>query len=176
MNNILKRFIREPEREFHIRELAKYTQKSPATIAKYLADYEKKEYLTHERRLNHLLYKADTANSAFKELKMGHNQRLLRTTGLIQHLVDTFNHPEAIILFGSFAKGEDGPKSDVDILIVTPAKKKVNLALFEKKISRPIQLFVHSRDEIERMKIKNKELLNNWINGRVIGGFWELFR
>jgi len=37
-------------------------------------------------------------------------------------------------------------------------------------------LVIYSKSEIEKMKMKNKELLNNFINGIVLEGFWELFR
>jgi len=46
--------------------------------------------------------------------------------------------------------------------------KEINLEKFEKKIGHKIQIFVHSKNEIEKMKKDNKELLNNFINGIVI--------
>lgn len=33
-------------------------------------------------------------------------------------------HPEKIILFGSFAKGNPRPESDIDLLIIAQSKKK----------------------------------------------------
>ena len=88
---------------------------------------------------------------------------------------EQYHEPEAMILFGSYAKGEDGPRSDIDLLIITPLKKEQELKRFEKRLGRPIQLFLKSREDVEKMKIKNKELLNNWINGIVIEGYWEVF-
>ena len=49
------------------------------------------------------------------------------------------------------------------------------LERFEKKLKHKIQLFLHSRKEIKTMKTKNKELLNNLVNGVVVYGFWEAF-
>ena len=46
MNQILEIFIKEPEREFHVREIAKLLKKSPTTISKYLKTYESKKFLT----------------------------------------------------------------------------------------------------------------------------------
>jgi predicted nucleotidyltransferase len=40
---------------------------------------------------------------------------------LVKRIVDEF-HPEKIILFGSHARGEAGPDSDVDLLIVMPVE------------------------------------------------------
>lgn len=39
--------------------------------------------------------------------------------GMVRRLVDKF-HPDQVILFGSRARGEAGPDSDVDLLVVLP--------------------------------------------------------
>lgn len=176
MNNILKYFIREPEKEFHVRELAILANKSPTTISKYLNKMKRGGVLTSRRKFNHLLFRANSESQKFKDLKLFYNIKILRKSGLIGSLVKEFNNPEAIILFGSFAKAEDIASSDVDILVITPVKKEIKTDKFEKRLSRRIQLFLFSNKEIERMKEKNKELLNNLINGIVIHGFWEIFR
>src|SRR3989344_4808251 len=82
----------------------------------------------------------------------------------------------AIVLFGSFAKGEDAEKSDIDLLVITSAKKELNLDIFDKKLGRKIQLFLFSEKEIEKMKESNKELLNSLINGIILYGFFEVFK
>jgi predicted nucleotidyltransferase len=40
---------------------------------------------------------------------------------LVRRIVEQF-HPERIILFGSHARGDAGPDSDVDLLIVMPVE------------------------------------------------------
>lgn len=176
MDNLLEYFIREPEREFHVRELAKLVKKSPTTVSKYLTIFKKKNLLNSRKKLNHLLFKANIVNSAFKDLKFSYNLRKLRGSGLLDYLNKKFNYPEAIVLFGSFKKAEDIIGSDIDILIITPLKKNIDLIRFEKILDHKIQLFMHSRMEINKMKIKNKELLNNFVNGVVLEGFWEIFK
>ena len=176
MDDILEFFIREPEREFHVRNLAKLTKKSPTTISKYLFKFKKDGLLSLKKRFNHLLFKANIDNPTFKCIKLSYNLRKLRESSLIDYLVDKFNNPEAIILFGSFRKAEDIPKSDIDILIITPLKKEINLTKYEKLLDHEIQLFLYSNEEINKIKTKNKELLNNLVNGIVLEGFWELFR
>lgn len=174
MDELLEYFINEPEREFHIRELAKLTGLSPTTVSKYLAEFEKKSILTSKRKLNHLLFKANAESQTFKNKKLFYNVQKLEESGLIDILDNEFNHPESIVLFGSFRKAENIPASDIDILIITPVKKEPNLGRFEKKLGHKIQLFVHSKAEIEKLKLKNKELVNNWLNGIVLRGYWEI--
>src|SRR3989344_988076 len=176
MDNIIKYFVKEPEREFHIRELARLAKKSPTTVSKLLLNLEKENLLVSARKLNHLFYKANAENKSFKDFKACSNIGQLRRSGLIDYLDKELNHPEAIVLFGSFRKAEDIPASDVDLLVISSLKKQLNLKRFEDKIGRKIDLFVHSNAEIEKMKTKNKELLNNWLNGVVLSGFWEVFK
>jgi len=176
MDKIIECFIKEPEKEFHVRALSKLLKKSPTTVSKYLKEFEKKGILKSERKLNHLLFKVNNDSDSFKQLKLNYNLSLLQELGLIDYLVKKFNHPEVIILFGSFAKAENNINSDIDILIISPVKKEVKLEDFEKKIGNKIQIFVRSRKDIEKMKAKNKELLNNWINGIIIYGYWEVFK
>lgn len=176
MDKILEYFIREPEREFHVRELAKLMKKSPTTTSKHLSKLKKGGLLNSRKRLNHSLFKANAENPLFRTEKLAYNLRRMAESGLISHLVEEYNNPEAIILFGSFAKAEDIPKSDIDLLVVTPIRKELNLQKFEKYLGHKIHLFAHSKADIEKMKSKNKELLNSLANGIVIEGLWEMFR
>ena len=176
MDKIIESFVKEPEKEFHVRELSKILKKSPTTISKYLKKAEKEGVLISEEKLNHLFFKVNLNNTQFKQLKLNYNISLLNKSGLVNYLEKEFNHPEALILFGSFAKAENTKKSDVDILIITPNKKNIDLKYFEKKIGNPIQLHLYSNKDIEVMKMKNRNLLNNFINGILLSGYWELFK
>ncbi len=176
MDTLLDYFLADSQREFHVRELAKLSKKSPTFVSMRLAEFEKDGLLTSRKKLGHLLYRANTESQSFRDLKLFYNIKKLRESGVVDYLADKFNQPEAIILFGSFRKADDTPKSDIDILIITPAKKELNLEKFEKKLGHSMQIFAHSKGEIEKMKKKNKELFNNWINGICIYGFWEVFR
>jgi len=175
MENLKERllgyFFEEPEREFYVRELAKLLKKSPTTISKYLDILKKEQLLISSKKFNHLLFKADV-NRKFKDSKLNYNLCLIRNSGLLDYLKDKLNYPEAIVLFGSFAKAENVKKSDIDILIVSSVKKKLDLKNFEKKLGHEIQVFAYSGKELS--SLKNKELLNNFINGVVLEGYMEV--
>ena len=78
------------------------------------------------KKLNHLLFKANVENKKFKQLKLNYNLNLLYNSGLIDYLIKELNYPEAIILFGSFAKAENNSASDIDLLIISSSKKYVH--------------------------------------------------
>lgn len=176
MDKLLNYFFNEPEQEFHVRELAKLSGFSPTTVSKYLNKLKKNDLLCSRKQYNHLLFKANTDSGAFMNAKLLFNLEKLRKSGLIKFLIEEYNQPEAIILFGSYAKAENINKSDIDLFVISPLKKELNLDRFEEKLGHPIQIFVYSKVEIEKMKKSNKELLNSLVNGFVINGYWEMFR
>ena len=58
----------------------------------------------------------------------------------------------AIILYGSFARGDFGPRSDVDIFVIvenTSAIEKVENCILEIKTERTIQPIIRSLDKIK---------------------------
>ena len=75
----------------------------------------------------------------------------------------------AIIVFGSYAKGEDVENSDIDLYIETPSKKEIKLEKFGKILKRKIQIFFYKNIH----EIKNIDLANNIINGIILNGFIE---
>jgi predicted nucleotidyltransferase len=61
---------------------------------------------------------------------------------LAQEIVDRFD-PERIILFGSYASGRPGPDSDVDLLVVMPARNEIDQSLrIEESLDLPFALDV----------------------------------
>ena len=172
---ILKYFFEEPNRAFHIRELAKLTKLAPTTVTSYLEYFRKKGLLTKQKERNYVLYRAETTNQFFKEEKKHYNIIKLKESGLIDFLNEELNYPETIILFGSYAKAENIKGSDIDLFVLSETKKELNLNKFEKELKAKIQLFIHTKREFNIMKSKNKELLNNIINGVKIQGFLEVF-
>jgi predicted nucleotidyltransferase len=172
--DILKMLVEEPQKEFYIRELSRMLKKSPTTISKYVKELEKDKLLVSYSKLGHLIFKA-SGNEKFRNKKISYNINLIEESGLIEFLKEEYS-PEAIILFGSFAKGENSKNSDIDLLVVSPYKKEANLNKFRPKLGQEIQLFIHSKKELDSMKKSNKELLNNLINGIKLYGFFEVFK
>lgn len=69
--------------------------------------------------------------------------------------------PDTVILFGSYARGEAGADSDVDLLIVerepfdaqrSRRLETARLYLALRKLAVPKDLLIYSRDEFERFK------------------------
>jgi len=172
MDKIINLFLENPEKDFHVREIARLVKKSPTTISKYLKEFSKKKILIQKKELNHLLFKANNENTEYKRLKINYSLKNINESGIIDFLEEEFNYPKAIVVFGSVAKGEDGEKSDLDLFILSSLKKDLNLKKFENKLNKKVQFFVHSKQDLKKL---NKELLNNICNGIVIYGHMEVF-
>ena len=83
---------------------------------------------------------------------------------LIREMVDTIVReadPDIVILFGSRARGDARPDSDVDLLIVEPEpfssqrsrrQETARLYLALRRLARPKDLLLYGRDEFERLQ------------------------
>ena len=73
------------------------------------------------------------------DFKRTENLKMIYESELKDYLSNIF--PGAlIILFGSYAYGEDTVDSDIDIAIIGYKEKKIDLAEFEKILKRKIRL------------------------------------
>lgn len=90
---------------------------------------------------------------------------------LIREMVDTIVReadPDTVILFGSRARGDARPDSDVDLLIVEPGAfgpqnsrrtETARLYLALRKLAMPKDLLIYSRDEFERFKASPQHIV-----------------
>lgn len=160
--NNLSPFFEDCYRRISVREYAKITGISPPTSSKLLVDYWKEVLLKKEEDRNYKFFYADKQSDIFTKLSgIYWSIRLNELTELIKK--SSVN--PAIILFGSLAKAEVKIDSDIDIAIIS-SKKEMNLKNLEKKLKRNIHLlWIESIEEV-----KNKEMMNNIINGIVLYG------
>ena len=172
---ILEIFFDYPERDFHIREVSKLVKISPTTVSCYLDSMRKEGLLECKKERGYFLFRANADNMNFKEEKKHHNIIRLINSGILDFLNKELNYPSAIILFGSFSKGENIKGSDIDLFVLSDCKKELDLSHFEKKLGSSIQIFVYGRKDFESLKLNSKELLNSIINGTVMSGFIEVF-
>ena len=111
----------------------------------------------------HLAFKRKVIN-----LKKVENQRSIYESGLLELLKEKYPGC-TIILFGSYARGEDTFKSDIDITIIGSNKIKINLEKYKKNLEREIRI-----NHYKTFKEINKELKENLCNGIVLSGGIEL--
>ena len=132
-------------------------------MAKALKPLQKRAFLTIKKEFP----LAITLHGAHHEQKRVANLGKIYSSGFFRFLDE--HHPGAtIVLFGSYARGEDIEKSDIDIAIVGSHEKQLSLALFEKMLVRTINIQYFSHWDI------SKNLKESIINGIVLKGHIEL--
>ncbi len=174
MQRVLEVLYRYPELEFSLTDIALEAGVTKAHIGTILANLEKLGFITIVKLSKIWRIKANPQNWNFLKSKIVYNLNFIYHSGLVEFLSEQFNHPKAIILFGSFRKGEDFSTSDIDIAIETDEPQEYEtvglrtLSEFEKEIGKKIQLHLFNRKDVD------VHVFNNIANGIVLAGFLEV--
>ena len=170
----MKIFFENATKRFQLRELARMSKISTTGVKSALSELLDADLIARIKEKKYEYYEANKDDMTYKIVKKFFNVKTFYDVGLIDYLEKELNHPEAIFLFGSSAKGEDIEKSDVDIFILASVKKDLDLSMFRKKLKREIKLLIMDKDEFGKAKDKNPELVNNIVNGINLRGFLEV--
>lgn len=150
--------------------IAKNLGVSSTAVAKALVYLEKNKLILvkSDRLMNLNIIQINRENSLAVHLKRVENIKAIYESGILEKLEEDFPG-STIILFGSYSKGEDTIKSDIDLAIIGNKEKQLNLTKFEESLKREIIInFYPSFKEI------NKELKESLCNGIVLSGGIEL--
>lgn len=160
---ILKIFLENSTTKFGLREISRIANLAPASVKKYLKDLKKEKLIETTNLKNNPAYIANRDEQKFKTFQKISIIYELEESGLIEYLWQKIC-PEAIILFGSYSKGEATEESDIDLFLLTK-EQKIDISKFQKKIKQPIQIFTDKSEKIP------KHLKNNLINGTILRGY-----
>jgi len=164
-------FFVNPGSRLRVREIERVLKIPLPSVIRYCKELKKEGILTTIKIGNVFFYTADRTNENFLIEKKLYNIKSLYNSGLVEFLKINLNNP-AIIVFGSYSRGEDMETSDIDLYIETLSKKELNLEKFEKILKRKIQIFRHA----SLNEIRNVNLANNILNGVILNNYVEVFR
>ncbi|MEK6846521.1 MAG: nucleotidyltransferase domain-containing protein [Nanoarchaeota archaeon] len=164
---ITELFFNFPQKEFHIRELARTAKIPKSTLQREIQDLLNTGLVIKKKRTPYPVYVSDETNFWYKFRKRESLIEKIYYSGLIEYL-DNSLHPKVIILFGSGAKGEYVQKSDIDLFVLS-SEKQVDVVRYEKKLKRKVNLLI-KEDYIQL----SPELFNNIINGYKLKGYIKL--
>jgi len=162
---VLNIFFDDPTGRFYIREIARQTGLNPNTIINITQRLEEEGIVKREKKKYVVELFANLEGGNFKELKRLANFKRIYFSGIIKFLNDKFSS-EAISIIGSYSRGEDVKKSDIDIVVISKKEySSVNLTKFEKILNRKMHLVVTDYSKI------SDEFYINLINGILLYGF-----
>lgn len=152
------------------RRIAKILEVSPPAVMKALPELEKEALikLKQDKDSKRWSVELNRENHTVMQSKRADNLKLIYESGLADFLEKEFAGA-TIILFGSYSRGEDTNKSDIDIAVVGRKDKLIELDAFETFLERKINISFY-----DSFKVIHKNLKENIFNGIVLYGGVEL--
>ncbi|NOR84631.1 hypothetical protein GQ473_00790 [archaeon] len=163
-------FFLNPTEKLRVRQIERIVGVPLPSAIRYVKELEDEGIIKSSVVSGVKFFSSDRTSKTFLVEKRAFNLNSLEVSGLKSYLVDEFSNP-AIVLFGSYSRGEDIEKSDIDLYIETSKKECTGLSRYEKILQRKIQFFFYKNIN----DVENKELANNILNGITVNGFMDVF-
>ncbi|MCH8003738.1 MAG: nucleotidyltransferase domain-containing protein [Nanoarchaeota archaeon] len=173
IHRVLKVFLDDPLKGFRLREIARILKLGLPSVSRYIKELEKAKLIIKKVIYANKLWFGNKESRLFKIYKKFETIISIEQSELIQYLDEKLNLP-TIVLYGSHALGDDRKESDIDLFIITSSKENLKIEQFEKTLGKKLHLFIHTEDEFKKIKINNKELTNNVLNGIVLSGYLKV--
>jgi predicted nucleotidyltransferase len=155
---ILNLFLLSPENRFYLREIASLTGQPVRAVQRELPKLEAIGLLEHKIDGNRKYYQVNKECPIFPELK----SIFLKTVGLGDALREFLRQAEGAIrvafIYGSYAKGEEGTTSDIDLFVVgtiTARELSALLATAKSELGREINPVLMTPEEF-KAKVASK--------------------
>jgi len=158
-------FVDEPLKIHYIKEISRKINLAPTSVKKHVQNLENSQIIRKEKGERFEGYKANRESENFTFYKKIFNLIKIKESELIEDLVRSF-YPKAIILYGSYARGEDVKESDIDLLIISKKGKLKDYKKFEKILKRNIHIIIE--ENINRL---HKNLRLEISNGLILYGY-----
>jgi len=150
---VLALLLMHPEQSFHVREIARITGKPAGTLYRELNSLTDAGLLVRSPIGNQIHYRANSACPIYEELR----GILRKTFGVADVLREALEPVAAQInvafVYGSVARGEERPTSDVDVMIIGKLKFSdavLALSPAEEMLRREVNPHVYAPREFKR--------------------------
>jgi len=166
---VIKHFTLNPSTEVYVNELAKIIHLSTGSCSQILRDLSLFGILK-KKDLGKANYYYLNNNYLTNELKRFVGIYRIYENEIVKKIVSRYSEDISIALYGSYSKGDFTEKSDIDILVITQEKPKVDFKDLEEKLEVEINVekftigqwlkLKKEKDPFYSMVIKNHILLH----------------
>ena len=118
-------FFSYPNREIGLSDLAEAVNISKKTANLVVTRLENEGFLKKEVIGRIWRISCNQTHAYNYSRKIAYNLRIVYESGLVEEVHKTIESPKSIILFGSYRKGDDTEKSDIDILVEFKGEKSL---------------------------------------------------
>jgi predicted nucleotidyltransferase len=174
---LLKILALNPESTFNINELSRRTGFSLRGVEKELKNLLTGGILRREVSGNQHLYQLDQLCPIYQEIKAIITKTVGLTALVKQALISVEKKIERAFIYGSFASGDYGNESDVDLFVVTELsglKLAELLGEVQNEIGRSINVSQFTADEFSQRKEQNDHFLKRVLEGPQINIFGHI--
>jgi predicted nucleotidyltransferase len=159
MARLLLFFALHPEEPLHIRELYRRTGLGMASLQKELDRFQRLDILEQSREGRRLVYRLNLASERWRAMR-ALIRKLAGPSEILREAFTGVPGVEAAFVFGSQARGDTRPDSDVDLLLIAdePASRAVQdpLSEAESLMGRDVDVITYSSAGLrERMRAGN---------------------
>lgn len=128
---ILAHFLANPTRRFYIKELSRLLKISPRSAQEATKMFASDEILSKEEIGRTYLYKLNNDLPLVAALKKTYALSLLHDLKIVEKFLENDENIISLAIYGSYSSGRYDEKSDLDIIVITPALKSIYKKLRE---------------------------------------------
>lgn len=171
---VLYWFFSYPSRELGLNELSKQLRISKTTANKIVTQLAKEGFLRTEVIGKLWRISCNLEHEYNISRKIPYNLSMVYQSSIVDAIHNIIPSSRAIILFGSYRKGDDTEKSDIDIAVEVLDNEELRivelgeLEQFGYRTNVPVNVHVFSRNKIDL------NLFSNIANGILLEGFLEV--
>lgn len=163
----IKAVLSVPNRSFSVRGLAKEAGLSPGA-ARVCFDYMHSKGIVLLKTIGRTYqYRANVQSPLCRHWKILFNLDKIHDSGLVEEVAKKIPQVHAVLLYGSFAKGTNDEKSDVDLLVITNKPARTDLG-FVNRLGKEVNLSVLSFNEWKKKSIADKVFYENIIYDSIV--------
>lgn len=165
--SILGLLLADPQKEWHLREMARRTGLSPSAIQREVLSLVRAGIVDRRVESRRAYYRANTSCPIFPELR----GIVLKTVGLVDVLRDVMARlrgVELAFVYGSMAGGEATGQSDVDLMIlgdITLREVVGHLQAAQETVAREVNPTVYSVAEFRQKVADRHHFLTRVLQG-----------
>jgi len=167
---LLTLFLLNPETRLYVREIARKTGENTNAIRRELQNLEDISLLLSEKKGNLKYYSTNKKMPLYIEL----TNIILKTEGVGRNLSEnltSIGSIETAFIYGSFASGSAGGKSDIDLFIIGHVHEDELIRCIEKlekELYREINYVIFTPAEFSQRRRNNDPFIKNVISEKKV--------
>lgn len=167
---LLRYYFTNPKAEHYVRELARLLAVDPANLSRELAKLTRQRIFLSHARGRQKYFRVNRDHPLYDEFR----GIIFKTVGVVGQLREALRVLRGVnkgYLYGSFARNQEDPLSDIDVLVVgsVPAEKlETRIRPLERRLRREINYTLMTPQEFEGRRAQKDPFLQDlWRHKRI---------